>query len=265
MNMTRREFMGVAAVSAAALVVPPVLARPKRNVKADKRFLRQSDVEESWEYAKKHNTIVSVERPPIQVYCLGTDDNPVTSLDIQSAMHWIKQNASGDRIIGGHALYPGSVRLLGFRIPIYYENNPWPSGNPQYIHCRYFVVERPGHGYLEVRIGSDNRPAQIEDLRDIAQSLYESLNDPELSIVTHHNFEMKWFQIGYPDTYNGEVLRAFVMPHNYPGVPTDREIANVRGRRHVAARLQSGEYICHERDGIVAVTKSRFVAVTKSR
>ncbi len=183
MSVTRREFIGVAASAAAALIVPPVLAR-----KSDKRLRVQP-------------------LPPIQVYCLGTDDNPVTSLDLQNSSHWIQRwQDAGDRIIGGYALYPGSVRLLNFPIPIYYEHNPCSSGLPTYIHCRHFVVERRGYGYLEVRIGSDNRPALRDDLQDIAQTLDKTLDDPRLSIVTHHNFEMKWVERTSPCRYAAVVM-----------------------------------------------------------
>jgi hypothetical protein len=240
MNITRRKFISTAATAAVAVVLPPVLAKPKSV---------QKQINESWDWAKKHDTVVSLQRfqrPPIQVYCLGTDDNPVTSLDIQNVMHWIKENAKKDKIMLGRERDTG-VTTYG-RIPVYYEFKPW-SG-VQNIHCRHCVIECPGHGFLQVRIGSDNRPAQKEDLEDIGRHLADVLTDPELSIVTHHNFEMSWHETQYPDTYD-----AFVVPHDYPDVPTDRDIAGV----------WPGKYIYHERNRIVTVTKTSPDATRPTR
>lgn len=54
--------------------------------------------------------------------------------------------------------------------------------------ANWIVAERLIIPVRVVKIGSDNRPATSVDIADIQQQLSATANDPNLTIVTHHNF-----------------------------------------------------------------------------
>lgn len=212
MSLTRREFLASAAAVGASTVLPTfALAKPKST--------RITKV-----------TSLPLKSAFIQVYCLGSDEDPASSEDLRQAMKWIaeksKQTIFSDcwHKMVQPTLMQGYKGVFG-RIPIERSSKDYaPNGylsstqrrtwrrslRPSTIQCHYYTVQREGHGYLEVRIGSDNRPAQLEDLRDARRVLAEALDDPDLSIVTHHNFAMRWFETGFPMDLN-----AVVIPHNW--------------------------------------------------
>jgi hypothetical protein len=44
-----------------------------------------------------------------------------------------------------------------------------------------------------VKIGSDTRPASQEDIDNVQDELASIANDPNLTLVTHHNFDLEWY------------------------------------------------------------------------
>lgn len=59
--------------------------------------------------------------------------------------------------------------------------------------ANWIVAERLILPVRVVKIGSDERPATSADIADVQQQLAATANDPNLTIVTHHNFEYDWF------------------------------------------------------------------------
>ena len=59
--------------------------------------------------------------------------------------------------------------------------------------ANWIVAERLILPVRVVKIGSDNRPATTTDIADIQQQLAATANDPNLTIITHHNFEYEWY------------------------------------------------------------------------
>jgi very-short-patch-repair endonuclease len=59
--------------------------------------------------------------------------------------------------------------------------------------ANWIVAERLIIPVRVVKIGSDNRPATSADIADVQQQLAATANDPNLTIVTHHNFEYEWY------------------------------------------------------------------------
>ncbi len=59
--------------------------------------------------------------------------------------------------------------------------------------ANWIVAERLILPVRVVKIGSDQRPATSADIADIQQQLAATANDPNLTIVTHHNFEYEWY------------------------------------------------------------------------
>ena len=61
--------------------------------------------------------------------------------------------------------------------------------------ANWIVAERLILPVRVVKIGSDNRPASSADIADIQQQLASTANDPNLTIVTHHNFDYEWYGV----------------------------------------------------------------------
>ncbi len=59
--------------------------------------------------------------------------------------------------------------------------------------ANWIVAERLILPIRVVKVGSDNRPAVSADIADIQQQISAVANDPNLTIVTHHNFEYEWY------------------------------------------------------------------------
>ncbi|MHA2279879.1 MAG: DUF559 domain-containing protein [Promethearchaeota archaeon] len=59
--------------------------------------------------------------------------------------------------------------------------------------ANWIVAERLILPVRVVKIGSDDRPASTTDIADVQQQLASVANDPNLTIVTHHNFEYDWY------------------------------------------------------------------------
>ncbi len=59
--------------------------------------------------------------------------------------------------------------------------------------ANWIVAERLILPVRVVKIGSDDRPASTTDIADVQQQLAQTANDPNLTIVTHHNFDYEWY------------------------------------------------------------------------
>ncbi len=59
--------------------------------------------------------------------------------------------------------------------------------------ANWIVAERLIIPVRVVKIGSDNRPASSADIADVQNQLANVANDPNMTIVTHHNFEYEWY------------------------------------------------------------------------
>ena len=98
---------------------------------------------------------------PIRVICLGSDTDPATAEDISKVQKYLVNHAN---------------------LP-----KDWPKKTR-----RYKVHRSPLPGTFIVQIGSCNRPATPEDIEIVRKNLFVVANDPDLTIVTHHNFKMEW-------------------------------------------------------------------------
>ncbi len=61
--------------------------------------------------------------------------------------------------------------------------------------ANWIVAERLILPVRVVKIGSDARPATSVDIADVQQQLAQTANDPNLTIVTHHNFDYEWYGV----------------------------------------------------------------------
>ena len=58
--------------------------------------------------------------------------------------------------------------------------------------AQWLTAERHILPVKVVKIGSDNRPANDEDIQDVLEQLSSVQNDPLQTIVTHHSFDYEW-------------------------------------------------------------------------
>jgi very-short-patch-repair endonuclease len=59
--------------------------------------------------------------------------------------------------------------------------------------AQWIVAERLIVPIKIVKVGSDERPAGPADIAAVQQQLAQTANDPNLTIVTHHAFELDWY------------------------------------------------------------------------
>jgi very-short-patch-repair endonuclease len=59
--------------------------------------------------------------------------------------------------------------------------------------AQWIIAERLILPIKVAKVGSDERPASAGDLADINTKLAQVANDPNLTLVTHHAFELDWF------------------------------------------------------------------------
>jgi len=65
--------------------------------------------------------------------------------------------------------------------------------------ANWIVAERLILPLRIVKIGSENRPANQTDIQDVASQIAAVANDPNLTLVTHHNFDYSWEGACYSD------------------------------------------------------------------
>ena len=59
--------------------------------------------------------------------------------------------------------------------------------------AQFIIAERLILPIKVVKIGSDERPASQEDIDNVQDELAALANDPNLTLVTHHNFDLEWY------------------------------------------------------------------------
>ena len=59
--------------------------------------------------------------------------------------------------------------------------------------AQYIIAERLILPIKVVKIGSNERPASQEDIDNVQDELASLANDPNLTLVTHHNFDLEWY------------------------------------------------------------------------
>jgi len=59
--------------------------------------------------------------------------------------------------------------------------------------AQWIVAERLILPIKIVKVGSEERPASPQDLANVQAQLAQTANDPNLTLVTHHAFELDWF------------------------------------------------------------------------
>lgn len=141
-------------------------------------------------------------------------DEPVITLlpddDIKRTV-WYKQPKSiYDRI----PEYVRNLILAGKPIPLsndsvsHIKYNPYPYGvygtsmirrlfktlayKDKLMTAQWIVAERMILPIRVVKIGDNERPAGPQDIQDVQQQLATVAQDPNLTLVTHHNFDYDW-------------------------------------------------------------------------
>ena len=88
-----------------------------------------------------------------------------------------------------------------------YGSNPWEDYGTSIVRplfqtltykdklrqAQYIIAERLIIPVKVVKIGSDTRPASQEDIDSVQDELSSLANDPNLTLVTHHNFDLEWY------------------------------------------------------------------------
>ena len=116
------------------------------------------------------------ERLSLQVRNLISSGQPIR-LDNRNVTH-IKYGE------GGYSRYGiGMVRRL---FPIL-------SYKTKLMVAQWIVAERLIVPIKIVKVGSDERPAGPADIAAVQTQLAQTSNDPQLTIVTHHAFELEWY------------------------------------------------------------------------
>ncbi len=120
------------------------------------------------------NPVGSVVADFIKVIQVGSDASPATTTAIEQVR---KIADAGDEI-------PSKINCGGI---------PGTNGGNVTFPVKDFGVNcLPKPGVFLVRLGSDNRPTSRADIEEIQSLLSEGCNDEDLTIVTHHNFELEW-------------------------------------------------------------------------
>lgn len=70
----------------------------------------------------------------------------------------------------------------------------WPEDWPS-LYSVSLTKRKKGHALL-VKIGSYDRPATDKDIAGIQKQLAETVNDPSLTIITHHDFTLETIECG---------------------------------------------------------------------
>ena len=88
-----------------------------------------------------------------------------------------------------------------------YNSNPWEDYGTSVVRplfpiltykdklrqAQFIIAERLVLPIKVVKIGSDTRPASQEDIDNVQDELASLANDPNLTLVTHHNFDLEWY------------------------------------------------------------------------
>jgi very-short-patch-repair endonuclease len=106
-------------------------------------------------------------------------------------------------IVQGNPIKLNTISIHHFK----YGSNPWEDYGISMIRplfpiltykdklrqAQYMIAERLILPIKVVKIGSDTRPASQEDIDNVQDELASIANDPNLTLVTHHNFDLEWY------------------------------------------------------------------------
>jgi hypothetical protein len=106
-------------------------------------------------------------------------------------------------IIQGNPIKLNPISIHHFK----YGSNPWEDYGISMIRplfpiltykdklrqAQYMIAERLILPIKVVKIGSDTRPASQEDIDNVQDELASIANDPNLTLVTHHNFDLELY------------------------------------------------------------------------
>jgi len=103
--------------------------------------------------------------------------------------------------------------------------------------ANWIVAERLILPVRVVKIGSDERPASTTDIADVQSQLAQTANDPNLTIVTHHNFDYEWYGT------SGKVLQITQeMEH------IDKELLDGLMLNQALLNGEAPGYMCHDEE-----------------
>ena len=131
-----------------------------------------------------------------------------------------------------------------------YGSNPWEDYGVSMIRplfpiltykdklrqAQYMIAERLIIPIKVVKIGSDTRPASQEDIDNVQDELASIANDPNLTLVTHHNFDMEWYGATgkiHPLTGEFEVIEQEILD----GVMLNKALLNGEGPTYGNAQV----------------------------
>lgn len=106
-------------------------------------------------------------------------------------------------IIKGEPIKLNPISIHHFK----HGSNPWEDYGTSLIRplfpvltykdklrqSQFIIAERLVLPIKVVKIGSDTRPASQEDIDNVQDELASLANDPNLTLVTHHNFDLEWY------------------------------------------------------------------------
>ena len=75
------------------------------------------------------------------------------------------------------------------------------------------------NGFIIIKIGNDERPAGPEDIETVENQIEQTLMDPELTIITHHAFDV----LHIPKLKPNQILVVKVGSEERPAGPADIE------------------------------------------
>jgi hypothetical protein len=70
---------------------------------------------------------------------------------------------------------------------------PYLAYKTKLMTAQWIVAERMILPIKIVKVGSQERPAGPQDIANVQAQLAQTANDPNLTLVTHHDFELEWY------------------------------------------------------------------------
>ena len=70
---------------------------------------------------------------------------------------------------------------------------PYLAYKTKLMTAQWIVAERMILPIKIVKVGSEARPAGPQDIANVQAQLAQTANDPNLTLVTHHDFELEWY------------------------------------------------------------------------
>ena len=70
---------------------------------------------------------------------------------------------------------------------------PYLAYKTKLMTAQWLVAERMILPIKIVKVGSETRPAGPQDIANVQSQLAQTANDPNLTLVTHHDFDLEWY------------------------------------------------------------------------